>query len=223
MKNLIVVGDSFCVNVGWPQELARLLDLNLLVGGFGGQHWWSYRHFLNRTLESKDIVNTEVMVFVHTFTERIPNLNPKIALCNQFDKNPKTELGKAVQLYYKHLSNTLYAEWAQQQWFKEIKEKYSNKIKTIHLHAFPGTWADRDLLGGMQVSPNLSSISLDEIANKDFFLPYDTRDNHLSKKNNKTLAEELARLYRNYSQRDETLDISKFDLKSTKWIKEHSQ
>ena len=125
-KNLIVVGDSFCARIGWPQELARLLDLNLIVAGFPGQHWWSYRHFLDQTLEDKDLNNTEVIVFAHTFTERIPHLDPEIALCNKFDTNPKTEVGKAVQLYYKYLENAPYAEWAESKWFEEINEKYGS-------------------------------------------------------------------------------------------------
>ena len=222
MKNLIVVGDSFCANPGWPQELARLLDLNLLVGGFGGQHWWSYKNFLdNLTREQLD--NTALIVFTHTFTQRIPNLNAELGKVDFYNPDPKKEIDQAVTLYFKHIHNDEYGEWAQQQWFKEIKAKYSSKTKTIHLHAFPWTWAIRDLLGGMQVSPDLSSISLDEIASKEFRLVHDSRANHFSSSNNKTLAQELERLYRNYSQRDETLDISKFDLKSTKWIKEHSQ
>ena len=222
MKNLIVVGDSFCASPGWPQELARLLDLNLIVAGFSGQHWWSYKNFLDN-LTSEQLDNAALIVFAHTFTQRIPNLNEELSKVDFYNPDLNKEIDQAVKLYFKHIHNDEYGEWAQQQWFKEIKAKYSSKIRTIHLHAFPWTWAIRDLLGGMQVSPNLSSISLDEIASKEFRLVHDSRDNHFSSSNNKTLARELERLYRNYSQRDETLDISKFDLKSTKWIKEHSQ
>jgi len=56
VKNLIVVGDSFCAGQGWPQELAELLNLNLVVAGYGGHPWWACRHFLHQE-EIKDIIN----------------------------------------------------------------------------------------------------------------------------------------------------------------------
>lgn len=222
MKNLIVVGDSFCASPGWPQELARLLDLNLIVAGFPGQHWWSYKNFLDNLLPEQ-FVHTELMVFVHTFTQRIAHLNEELAKIDLTNLDSSNEIEQAAKLYYKHIHNDEFHDWAQIQWFKEVKEKYSSRVKTIHLHAFPWTQEYKQHLSGIQVRPSLSSISLDEIASKEFRLFDDRRSNHFSLPNNKTLAEELERLYRNYSQRDETLDISKFDLKSTKWIKEHSQ
>jgi len=222
VKNLIVVGDSFCASPGWPQDLARLLNLHLVGSGFAGQHWWSYKNFLDK-LKPIQFEQAELMIFVHTFTQRIAHLNEQLSKVDLPNADPKIEIEQAVKLYYKHIHNDEYGEWAQIQWFKEIKEKYSSKIKTIHLHAFPWTWEVRNYLGGMQVKPDLSSISLDEIGNEEFRLFDDLRPNHFNKTNNRILSHELRRLYTNYSQRDETLDISKFDLKSTKWIEENSK
>ena len=217
MKNLIVVGDSFCASPGWPQELARLLDLNLIVAGFPGQHWWSYRHFLDQTLEDKDLNNAEVIVFAHTFTERIPHLDPEIALCNKFDTNPKTEIGKAVQLYYKYLENAPYAEWAEEKWFEEINKKYSSRFKTVHLHVTHKSWEIRNLLGGMQVYPNLTALSLDEVGVDDISFD-DKRDNHFSNQNNLILAKQLSSLITDYTETERTLDVDQFGLKTKKWI-----
>ncbi len=220
MKNLIVVGDSFCASEGWPQLLANHLDLNLIVAGFIGQHWWSYRHFLDQNLVEDDFKNTEVIVFCHTFTERIPNLNSELASVNVFDK-PRTELEQAVSLYYKYIENAPYAEWAQEKWFEEINQRYSGHFKTVHLHVTHTTWEIRNLLGGMQVHPNLTALSLDELGAKNHLLFDDVRANHFSQKNNIILAQQLAELMKDYAVTDRKLRIDEFELKSKKWIRKY--
>jgi len=218
VKNLIVVGDSFCAREGWPQKLASLMNLNLIVAGFPGQHWWSYRHFLDQNLKDNDLKNTEFVVFCHTFTERIPNLNSELGLINAFQK-PHTELEQAVVLYYKYIENAPYAEWAQEKWFEEINQRYSGHFKTVHLHVTHTTWEIRNLLGGMQVHPNLTALSLDELGAKNHLLFDDVRANHFSQKNNIILAQQLAELMKDYAVTDRKLRIDEFELKSKKWTR----
>ena len=215
MKNLIVVGDSFCAGQGWPQLLANYLNLNLIVAGFSGQHWWSYRHFLTQTLKEDDFKNTDFVVFCHTFSERIPNLNSELASVTPL-KKPRTELEQAVALYYKYIENAPYAEWAQEKWFEEINQRYSKNVKTVHLHVTHATWEIRNLLGGMQVYPSLTSLSIDELGVENHILYDDTRNNHFSRKNNTILAQQLAELMKDFAVTDKKLRIDDFELKSKK-------
>ena len=216
MKNLIVVGDSFCAGQGWPQELAELLNLNLVVAGYGGHPWWACRHFLHQEEIKDKIAETDTLVFVHTFAERIPFdcPNEQIANINKFDPNPKTEVGLAVKLYYKYLENAPFAEWAQQKWFEEINKDYAN-LKTVHLHGFPSSLPFRNLLGGVQVLPDLTSISIAEIY-KDGAHPntlhQDTRPNHFSTENNSVIANQLYKLITDYSPGDHEFNLDHFQL-----------
>ena len=116
MKNIIVVGDSFCAaDSGWPSILAQRLNLILINHGQGGQPWWNARNFLN-TINDGTLTNTEVMVFVHTNAGRIPTSNSQIGIVNH-SANPKTEMAKAIQLYYKYIHEPEFLNWSQRQWF----------------------------------------------------------------------------------------------------------
>jgi hypothetical protein len=70
MKNLCVVGDSFCVfrqdQTDWPKALSTLLNLNLIGFGLPGESWWFIRQNFLKILNSKDFNNTELFVFCHT-------------------------------------------------------------------------------------------------------------------------------------------------------------
>jgi len=236
MKNLIVVGDSFCFNrrsngfdqealFCWPDLLAGELKLNLLGEGIGGAGWWHTRQTLTQ-LTSEQIDNTEALVFCHSDAYRLLN-----SCRNQvkFDRNSSKvndEEQLAVKLYYKYILEYEFAEWAQRMWFKEISDNYGH-LKLIHLHCFPWSLKNAEFLSaGLSVFPALALISLNEFD----FGPFDSKDtiikkligdqrhNHLSEFNNIELARQLAEIIRNYSVKNENLDVSKFQLKTTKWF-----
>jgi len=236
MKNLIVVGDSFCAsrNVNndnlnhpscWPNLLAQELKLNLLGEGIGGAGWWPTRQSL-RKLTPEQINNTECMVFCHSDANRLLNHNLNQNHLDKHDPNPANEEHLAVKLYYKYILDMEFANWAQQMWLREISDTYGH-LKLIHLHCFP--WSVEKLTISpteVSVSPALASVSLNEfelglfdskntIVEK---LRHDTRHNHLSEFNNMELARQLAEIIRNYSVKNAILDVGKFQTKSIKWF-----
>jgi len=158
MNNIIVAGDSFCSSsTGWPELLAQRLNLTLINHGQGGQPWWNVRNFLNN-IDEKTLTNTEVMVFVHTNAGRIPTNNTQIGQVDH-SAEPVTELDKAIQLYHKYIHELAFLNWAQQQWFLEINQRWAHK-KIVHLHSFPWSLDHGKLLTGLNISTNLCSISL---------------------------------------------------------------
>jgi hypothetical protein len=216
VKNIIVVGDSFCANQHmWPAELAKYLGLNLVGQGIGGASWWPSRQFLI-SLPQTTIDNTEVMVFAHTNSGRIPTLNNKLV---SFDHSvePQSEIEKAVNLYYKYISDQQFMDWAQQQWLLEIAQQWGHK-KLCHLHCFPWTTDYQNLMAGLVVQPNLSAISLNEISAKKFDLFDDCRLNHLNQHNNKALAQELARMIQSDSIGIHNLNLELFDQPTQRWL-----
>jgi hypothetical protein len=215
VKNLIVVGDSFCsYSEGWPRTLANELNLNLICYGEGGQPWWNARNFIT-TLSHVIIDNTEIIVFAHTSPNRIPTLNDDIGKVDH-SKKAETEIEKSIHLYYKYIHDQSFIDWAHKQWFCEISRVWSNK-KLCHLHCFPCTVKYSDLLQGINITTNLTAISLNELGSTEFNLFNDKRSNHFNQHNNIQLGLQIAEQLKNYSNRTIELDISKFEQLITYW------
>lgn len=216
MKNIIVVGDSFCSNpLGWPTTLANELNLNLICHGEGGQPWWNARNFLTN-LTPNTIDNTEIIVFAHTNKDRLPTANRDIGLVDH-SKPPTTEIEQAIHLYYKYIQDSMFLEWAHRQWFLEISRLWGNK-KLCHLHCFPWTLQADELLTGLNVKTNLVALSLNELGIKQCNLFEDTRANHLNTHNNLQLGLQLAEQLKHYSNRSVNLDVTKFDQTISYWL-----
>ena len=81
-------------------------------------------------------LNAEVIVFAHTYAERIPSVDTKISKIDPYDTSKKDEMSLAVQLYYKYILDLDFMKWAQEKWFDDITEKWQH-IKLINLHCFP--------------------------------------------------------------------------------------
>jgi hypothetical protein len=215
LKNIIVVGDSFCRSTeAWPRQLAELLNLNLINFGLGGGAWWSVKSFLQK-IPLEQINDCEVIVFAHTNAQRIPTTVEEINQVDFSNLNLSNELDRAVGLYYKYIFDQDFLEWAQAKWFEEINNQWHN-TKVVHLFSFPQP--QKDVLNGMKVSPSLAAISLDEIESKENNLCGDARSNHLSPENNKELSIQLSQLIGNYQIGEVGLDVSKFNLLSNHWI-----
>lgn len=216
MKNLIVVGDSFCsYSEGWPRTLATELNLNLVCHGAGGQPWWNARNFITH-LSPNIIDNAEYIVFAHTNAERLPTLNEQIGKINHF-KSPETEIEKAISLYYKYIHEQEFITWAHQQWFKEITERWKHK-KLCHLHCFPWSLRYSNLLQGINITTNLAALSLNERGSTKLDLFNDNRSNHFNTHNNTQLGLQLADQLINYSNKSVPLDVSKFDQATDFWL-----
>ena len=216
LKNIIVVGDSFCASsAGWPSMLAQRLDLTLINHGQGGQPWWNTRNFLNN-INELTLTNTDVIVFAHTNAGRIPTGNTQLGLIDH-SIAPKTEMDNAIQLYYKYIHEPEFLNWAQQQWFLEINQRWGYK-KIVHLHSFPWSTEYGKLLLGLNIVTNLCSISLNELGVDKLELFNDKRANHLNDHNNSELACQLSTLIVNYTQQTVQLDTGAFKLKTTRWF-----
>ena len=216
MKNIIVVGDSFASDpAGWPTTLANELNLNLICYGAPGQSWWSARNFITK-LSSTTIDDTEFIVFAHTNAERIPTLNEEIGKIDH-SKKTETEIESAIHLYYKYIHEQDFISWAQQQWFIEISRLWGHK-KLCHLHCFPWTLNSSDLLIGLNVTTNLTAVSLNELGSTEFRLVSDSRTNHFNQHNNEQLGLQLANFFNNYDNKLVKLDVSKFDQITSHWL-----
>jgi hypothetical protein len=218
VKNLIIVGDSFCTYSGvdsWPHTLANELNLNLICHGAGGQPWWNARNFLINL--SPDIVeDAEFIVFAHTYGGRIPTLNSDFGMVDK-SKSPKSEIETALHLYYKYINDQNFLDWAQEQWFYEISRTWGHK-KLCHLHCFPWSLTYSGVLSGINIATNLTAISLNELGTTEFNLIYDKRSNHFNDHNNFQLGIQLAENLKSYSNRTVELDISKFDQTTNYWL-----
>lgn len=219
MKNIIIVGDSFCSSATeWPTYLANYLDLNLISYGQGGQPWWSAKKFID-TISNSDLDNTDVMIFVHTNAERIPTSNQSIGLIDH-SSVATNEIAQAVQLYYKYIFDPEFINWAQQSWFLEINRRFAHK-QVVHLHSFPWSRSNEHLLAGLNITTNLCAISLNELGAKEFTLFNDTRANHLNNHNNRKLAQQLAERIKDYRPQSVELDVSEFEQATLKWLDWH--
>ena len=214
--NLIVVGDSFCASAdAWPQSLANQLNLKLICHGQGGQPWWNARGYMG-TISAEQIESTEYIVFVHTNADRIATVNEEIGLINH-SALPTREIETAVQLYFKYIHSTDFLHWAQESWFLEINRRWGHK-KICHLHSFPWSLRNGEVLDGLNITTNLCSISLNELGSKNMELFNDSRSNHLSAYNNNVLADQLANLLKKYKKQKVSLNTDLFELKTTKWF-----
>ena len=217
MKNIIVVGDSFCsATTAWPGQLADLLKVELICQGLPGASWWPVRQFL-MNIDQQTIDNTEAIIFCHTDTTRLLNTKLHQGKFPRHDLDTNNEEQLAVKLYYKHVFDEKFAHWAEQMWFSEISTNFGN-LKLIHLHCFPWSFKSMHLLNGSNIQPNLTALSLNEIGADEFVLIGDTRHNHLNEFNNTELARQLSEIIKNYSGNNIELDIDKFQLKTKKWF-----
>lgn len=212
MKNIIIIGDSFCASLGWPDQLAQKLNLRLIQHGFSGHGWWIVRNTLKK-MSVADKENCELIVFVHTSAARLFSESDALTTTNWSD--PVTEIDHAAYLYFKYIYDHKFHSWAQSVWFNEINEEWKN-CKVIHLFGFmPEKDNLKILTNGLCVLPTLSSISLNEIGSEKISsLTADMRLNHFSEYNNKELADQLFNFAINYKQDKLSLDTSRFKLET---------
>jgi len=234
MAAIAFVGDSFCASYNyefwksrgcttWQKgvETPTYLDIvarancyTLHPFGFGGKSWWYSRcrfiEELERLPKSFFADQLETIVFCHTNPSRINNA------WNRELSNTDSDTSFVVD-YYKHIFDGQFNEWAHQQWFKEIAEKWGH-LKTIHFHCFPETVHLSRLLPGMVYTTPLIWASVGELTGTDNEITqhlihdnqFGHRFNHLNAHNNNALAEFILGSIYNYSPGQYEIDLSNF-------------
>jgi hypothetical protein len=230
-KYIAFVGDSFCANYEWnapgvqmhqhradfpayPSITARHYQYNVAPYGFGGRSWWySWSKFWKEWEHKLDQI--AAIVFAHTQNTRINSaVIPEFPLmANHADKLSTTDMIKANQDYFKYIHDHDFQEWAQESYFKMLKEKFNN-IQTIHLHCFPYTVPLSHLLPGVVFTTPLIHISIGEIrGSKEKIVESfnDGRANHLNSYNNQVLADIIIQSLDNYQPGQYELPVEKFE------------
>lgn len=242
MAAIAFVGDSFCASYSledwtsrgcpvnqWGTREASYLDIvtqtnnfTLYPYGFGGKSWWYSRQRFVEDLQRipQEIFEDqlEVIVFCHTNSGRINNAWNR-ELSNSDTTAPE------IQHYYRNIFDGDFNDWAQQQWFEEIAERW-NHIKTIHFHCFTDSVKWSDLLPGVVYTTPLVHISIGELQGTDKeiseYLRTDKRNNHLNSHNNKVLADFILGAIYDYQPGQYEIDMNNFDVvnpNASKWPK----
>ena len=232
MAAIAFVGDSFCAAYGldewklrgctlqqWgtdkPTYINQVVTTNsytLYPYGFGGKSWWYSRQRFVEDLARipADIFENqlETIVFCHTNSARINNA------WNRELSNTDTASSIASN-YYRHIFDSDFNDWAQQQWFKEINNRWAH-LKTIHFHCFTDSVKHSHLLPGMVFTTPLIHISIGELSGTekeiDKLILDDQRYNHLSAANNQILADIIVRSIYKYRPGQYRLDLNEFQL-----------
>jgi hypothetical protein len=130
------------------------------------------------------------------------------------DPGGTVEQQQAVAAHYRHLYDDKFHCWAQEQWFREIHQRFSH-LKTIHLHCFPDTVPLSHLLPGCVYTTPLIHISVGELSGTEIEiskqLSRDTRYNHMSQYNNQVLADVIIDAIDNYTPGTYKLPMEKFN------------
>jgi hypothetical protein len=239
MANIVFVGDSYCASLdpktyefnrhqqfqdykdypGHPAIVATHYGADLYCYGYSGKSWWySYRRFQEALQNnSTRLANTLAIVFFHTDSSRMNTSNQELTSLHSpqhFDQSPKKdpldfELADASRSWFKYLYDTQFQEWAQRQYFMELKRQYS-EVKTIHFHCFEYSVEYSDLLPGMVYTTPLFTISNGEPGEKKTV--GDARANHFNAHNNNELAQTIIRAIDRYEPGKHTIALEGFDL-----------
>ena len=227
MKNIIITGDSFCYIpkaehrlvaeyhhkwLVWPETVAEKLNLNLICQGFPGELWWQSKLLLD-SIDDNTKQDTELLIICHTQHSRVAN-----SMFSKHQVRTKLENQDKLDFYYTYIYNDHYAAWCQQQWMKEVCEQWSH-VKQIHLHGFRESLLMKSVLSGVNVTPCLTALSLNELGGTSTMdLGADTRPNHFNQYNNDLIAEYLCQIATDYKPGTIQLDPYKFQAKTYKWL-----
>ena len=215
-NDVLIIGDSFCVQRGtekeWPYRLNNLLTGESVVPrgrGFPGCSWWAGRKLLLECIENKP----KLIIFCHTEASRIPHtknlsLNYSTVMAHHVRDidNPEDSIGivavtEAAKKYYEQLYDPRFANWTVKRWFDELDYILTeeNIEKVIHLYSIPtvggpGSKYDYDSVykfkRGVTVLRPLIEYTED--------VTDTTLKNHLTEEDNIKLADSLYKLTNNY-------------------------
>ena len=229
-KYIAFVGDSFCATYGSGTPLINInqghsenpayttlvtdhYQCNVAPYGFGGKSWWySWSKFWKDWHFRLD--QLEAIVFVHTNNDRINSaVSEDFPLMQGHSFGAPRGMAQVAEDYFKYIHDHNFSMWAQEHYFKMIKEKFNN-IKTVHLHCFPHSTTLSHCLPGVVFNTPLIHISIGEVRGsqkKIIKSLSDGRSNHLNPHNNQVLADIVIHALDNYTPGQYKLPIEKFD------------
>lgn len=235
-KYIAFVGDSFCgftnsprTNLyGFPQGsvqtppsytslVADHYGYGESLHGYCGRSWWySWVRFYNEWQDKLD--QLEAIIFCHTHANRINNSEnhdlPHMVSDHIFSLFNRDDLARACETYYKHILDVDFNAWAQQQYFKMLREKFSS-VKTIHFHCFRDTLPWSDLLPGVVYTTCLMHVAIgEEIGTSQQILDAtgdQSKANHFNEHNNRALAGVIIDTLDDYKPGQYEIPLAGFD------------
>jgi len=229
-KYIAFVGDSFCASYGvstplsgaknqvsvtdiaYPTVVSDHYQCAVAPYGFEGKSWWySWSKFQKDWGSSLD--QLEAIVFTHTDSSRINSaISEDFPLMSSKFVNPGS-MARINEDHFKYIHDQDFNEWAQEQYFKVLKEKFNN-IKTVHFHCYDFSVRKSHLLPGVVFTTSLIQVSIGEqLGSKDQIAKAfgDGRPNHLNSYNNQVLADVIIQALDNYMPGEYELPLEKFD------------
>ena len=244
MGHLIFVGDSYsasynhehCANnsgkmwnraqisSAYPTYLnlsAEWTGRTLYSHGYAGRSWFYSRHMLLNAFDSIEKLSedTDALIFCHTDAYRMNTTDQRISTALLFKSAASSpdfelELHEPYLLWSTLLMDCKFQEWAIEQWFKEINERFGNK-QMIHFNMGPWTVESSRQLKGVVYTTPLMNISIGELCGTDEEVmnqvPNDRRYNHFNEHNNQALARLITDTLNNYEPGLRTIDLVKYE------------
>ena len=222
--------------LGYPSLVAKHYDAQLHCFGYSGKSWWYSYSKYQKAIAQKPTLwdNLIAIVFCHTDPYRINSSNEELTTRHrpEFPERQQNEpdwldreLGLASEYHVRYLHDHDFQSWAQQQYFKQLKEIYGQPlqiqgsmrtVKTLHFHSFVNTlWINNQLPGHSFTTP-LNDISRYEFAGTDeefhrYVSANDDRANHLNTHNNQALAQVIIDSVDHYAEGESPINLSGFD------------
>jgi len=208
MKNLLIIGDSFCLHRGkkfptsWITLLEKSTGCKVYGQGLDGRGWWQQKRWYENAIAQLPNPKETAVVWVHTSPHRLPCDNDAKVSIRVLDIEDHTDPkqhnphGKLFNLAKEFYQSPLYVEefytWAIVAWWKQLAIDLLPYKKVVHLFGFYEygvTDADRlNLLTTNSVVVNKPPLLSLCIADSDIHARKDTRINHFSDHNNTQLA-----------------------------------
>jgi hypothetical protein len=213
MKNLLVIGDSFCLHRGeqfptsWVTQLGKLTGCNVYGAGIDGRGWWQQHRWYTENIKHLPAPADTAVVWVHTSPHRLPCDNDAkvtvkvLDIKDHTDPKENSPHGKLLNLAKEFYSSPLYVEefytWAIVAWWKQLAIDLSSYKKVIHLFGFYDLGiSDKDRLNLLNTNsividnPTLGALSRADTLSFNGGVG-DQRINHFSDHNNAQLAKFL--------------------------------
>lgn len=217
MKNLLVIGDSFCLHRGenyptsWVTQLGKLTGCNVYGAGIDGRGWWQQNRWYKENIKRLPDPADTAVVWVHTSPHRLPCDNDaKVSIRvldieDHTDPKENSPHGKLLNLAKEFYLSPLYVEdfytWAIVAWWKQLAIDLLPYKKVIHLFGFYEygiTDADRlNLLTTNSVIVNKPPLLSLCMADSNLPTREDPRINHFGDHNNTQLAMFLKEILEN--------------------------
>jgi len=217
MKNLLVIGDSFCLHRGeqfptsWVTQLGKLTGCNVYGAGIDGRGWWQQHRWYKENIKHLPDPADTAVVWVHTSPHRLPCDNDAkvtvkvLDIKDHTDPKENSPHGKLLNLAKEFYSSPLYVEefytWAIVAWWKQLAIDLLPYKKVVHLFGFYEygiTDADRlNLLTTNSVVVNKPALPSLCMADSNLPTREDPRINHFGDHNNTQLAMFLKEILEN--------------------------